>query len=305
SQSFSGMATFTPKSSPWMKTIGFGEENGLPYEPIKLLVLREHADLLKNLQAAIQLNEELKQANMTKSQMRMFQSSSKMLTMTIQEKESKDIGLLCEIRAVYLYRVDTSANPSEQTAHFLQLFGISQLQIRLATENVKKYVDCQIPYHYEQPLQQPSQSTASESDPDQSSSTNNNLSLKQNLKGPRPPSIFINLINTKPDEPEEKEPSVQQGPRKIAYGSEMKTEQAAQDLGFVCPISTMIMVDPVRASDGQAYEREYIQEIMKKPGAKSPMTKNPLGPDLIPDLELKQKIEDYLKQFPDHPLNPI
>ncbi|KAA6361522.1 MAG: hypothetical protein EZS28_042952 [Streblomastix strix] len=77
-------------------------------------------------------------------------------------------------------------------------------------------------------------------------------------------------------------------------------------MGFVCPLGIMIMYDPVRASDGQVYERVFIEEIVTRTGGKniSPLTRQHLTQELIPDLKLKKRIQAFLAKFPDHPLNP-
>lgn len=62
---------------------------------------------------------------------------------------------------------------------------------------------------------------------------------------------------------------------------------------FLCPIRHAVMRDPVIAGDGHSYEREAIERWIQSRG-RSPLTTNPLSLDtLIPNLNLKQQIDEY------------
>ena len=61
---------------------------------------------------------------------------------------------------------------------------------------------------------------------------------------------------------------------------------------FTCPITYDKMKDPVVASDGHSYERSAIEEILRGPHPISPLTRATLGPALVPNLNLRRRIED-------------
>ena len=59
-----------------------------------------------------------------------------------------------------------------------------------------------------------------------------------------------------------------------------------------------LMSDPVVAADGHSYEREAITKWIRSRGC-SPLTKAPLSLDmLVPNLNLKQQIEEFRMQAP-------
>ena len=62
---------------------------------------------------------------------------------------------------------------------------------------------------------------------------------------------------------------------------------------FTCPITYDKMKDPVVASDGHSYERSSIEEILRGPHPISPLTRAMLGTALVPNLNLRRRIEDY------------
>jgi hypothetical protein len=62
---------------------------------------------------------------------------------------------------------------------------------------------------------------------------------------------------------------------------------------FTCPITYDKMKDPVVASDGHSYERSAIEEILRGPHPLSPLTRATLGPALVPNLNLRRRIEDH------------
>ena len=61
-----------------------------------------------------------------------------------------------------------------------------------------------------------------------------------------------------------------------------------------CPITCCKYVDPVVATDGHTYEREAIVTVLGPGGTGlSPLTREPLGPHLIPNRALLRHIEGY------------
>lgn len=65
---------------------------------------------------------------------------------------------------------------------------------------------------------------------------------------------------------------------------------------YKCPISKELMRDPVVASDGHTYEREWIEKIMSRNGY-SPITREEfLFPFLIPNWNIRIAIEDYINK---------
>ena len=63
---------------------------------------------------------------------------------------------------------------------------------------------------------------------------------------------------------------------------------------FLCPITMERMRDPVVASDGNSYERSAIQQVLRSGHALSPLTREPLRPDvLIVNRNLRKRIESY------------
>ena len=61
---------------------------------------------------------------------------------------------------------------------------------------------------------------------------------------------------------------------------------------FSCPITQEVMKDPVVAKDGFTYERSAVTQWVAKHGT-SPMTRQALTMDFIPNVRLKSKIKDY------------
>lgn len=61
---------------------------------------------------------------------------------------------------------------------------------------------------------------------------------------------------------------------------------------FVCPITQEKMKDPVVATDGHSYERSAIEQVMRTT-RKSPLTREPLSSGLVPNRNLKARIETH------------
>ena len=53
------------------------------------------------------------------------------------------------------------------------------------------------------------------------------------------------------------------------------------------------MRDPVVASDGHSYERKAIEEVLRNSQPRSPLTREPLKADLVPNHALRRRIEDH------------
>jgi hypothetical protein len=68
---------------------------------------------------------------------------------------------------------------------------------------------------------------------------------------------------------------------------------------FLCPISQQIMYNPVTATDGNTYEKEEIERIIKFKKI-SPLTREELGEDVLENRNLKKRIEDFLQKNPQH-----
>ena len=81
---------------------------------------------------------------------------------------------------------------------------------------------------------------------------------------------------------------------------------------FKCPISLKLFQDPVICEDGITYEREEILKWFLQPASIppldntmriSPMTKKIISMNLIPNLALKNSIEDYFKNENNEPID--
>ena len=64
---------------------------------------------------------------------------------------------------------------------------------------------------------------------------------------------------------------------------------------FVCPITYEIFRDPVVAADGHTYEREAIEQWIRR-RARSPVTNLPLASrDLVPNINMKKLVADFVE----------
>jgi hypothetical protein len=74
---------------------------------------------------------------------------------------------------------------------------------------------------------------------------------------------------------------------------------------FICPITMLVMVDPVVANDGNTYERESIEQWIvysreQRGVAMSPINNRPLGDErLVENRSLRNRIETWMINF-DH-----
>ena len=60
-----------------------------------------------------------------------------------------------------------------------------------------------------------------------------------------------------------------------------------------CPITAEVMVDPVIASDGHSYEREALMQVIDEGNGLSPLTREPLAPQVIPNRTLLKRIRAW------------
>lgn len=75
----------------------------------------------------------------------------------------------------------------------------------------------------------------------------------------------------------------------------LKAEQSGDTPDeYVCPITLCLMKDPVIASDGNTYEREAIEKLIKHKTCKSPITREPINQSLIPNRNIKKLIDDFI-----------
>lgn len=80
----------------------------------------------------------------------------------------------------------------------------------------------------------------------------------------------------------------------------LATSQEDVPVEMVCAITHEIMSCPVIAEDGFTYEEAALKEWFDMGKVTSPMTNLPLNTtDYIPNVVLREKIEDYLKSFDD------
>jgi hypothetical protein len=72
--------------------------------------------------------------------------------------------------------------------------------------------------------------------------------------------------------------------------------QSAAPEAYLCPITHVIMTDPVSDPDGNSYERSAINEWLVSQQV-SPLTRQPLRADqLVPNRALKEAIESWHNQ---------
>ena len=73
-----------------------------------------------------------------------------------------------------------------------------------------------------------------------------------------------------------------------------ETQRALDDLlvepaDLCCPITLLLLADPVIATDGCVYERAAIRVVIEQ-GKLSPLILSPLEPDLFPAAKQKAKV---------------
>ncbi|GFR44211.1 hypothetical protein Agub_g5394 [Astrephomene gubernaculifera] len=65
---------------------------------------------------------------------------------------------------------------------------------------------------------------------------------------------------------------------------------------FICPITNVLMEDPVITSAGITYERYAIERALAK-DQRDPIARMPISPELIPNRALQDAIEHYNMHF--------
>ena len=66
---------------------------------------------------------------------------------------------------------------------------------------------------------------------------------------------------------------------------------------YICPITQDIMQDPVVISDGHTFERTAIEESFRINGLISPMTRNRVNQQLISNIALRKRIQDWSQDY--------
>ena len=66
---------------------------------------------------------------------------------------------------------------------------------------------------------------------------------------------------------------------------------------FICPITQDIMEDPVIIDDGHTFERTAIQQSFLISGFKSPITRAEVSNRLIPNIALRNRIQDWMQGY--------
>jgi hypothetical protein len=88
-------------------------------------------------------------------------------------------------------------------------------------------------------------------------------------------------------------------PFKVNTAKEVKIPAGLIPDNFRCPITQEIMLDPVMAMDGHAYEREAILQALEK-SMLSPMTGQPMDSKVvIPNHSMRSMIRDFLTKNPE------
>ena len=90
----------------------------------------------------------------------------------------------------------------------------------------------------------------------------------------------------------------------LQHGLDIKGLEKDIDPMMICPITHEIMRDPVSDNEGNNYEKSAITEWITRGNKNSPTTRQPLFlTDLIPNRELKDVIDNFLKDNPEHKLS--
>mmetsp|Transcript_40782 Transcript_40782/g.122870 ORF Transcript_40782/g.122870 Transcript_40782/m.122870 type:complete len:451 (-) Transcript_40782:304-1656(-) len=77
----------------------------------------------------------------------------------------------------------------------------------------------------------------------------------------------------------------------------VRTTSYVPDESLLCPISSVLPLDPVQAEDGFTYERSAIENLIKKKvfGLRSPVTGERMGPKLVPNDATRNAIEQLVR----------
>jgi hypothetical protein len=76
----------------------------------------------------------------------------------------------------------------------------------------------------------------------------------------------------------------------------MMSYQTEVEFDYLCPISKEVMTDPVVAADGQTYQRQNIEEWLRRGNRKSPLNGSDLSHTIITsNIFAKKVIEKHTK----------
>ena len=88
--------------------------------------------------------------------------------------------------------------------------------------------------------------------------------------------------------------------REVAFAAERRARRESFGLSnvhppdeFRCPLTLTAMRDPVVASDGHSYERKAIEEVLRGHHPRSPLTREALRAELVPNHALRRRIEEH------------
>ena len=92
--------------------------------------------------------------------------------------------------------------------------------------------------------------------------------------------------------------SQQQATIKDDSGSAVSVEPMKPPPEYVCPLSLELMTDPVLTSNGQCYDRAFIQKWLRQKQV-DPITNNKLrDKKLTPNIPLRKMIQDWMDKNP-------
>ena len=66
---------------------------------------------------------------------------------------------------------------------------------------------------------------------------------------------------------------------------------------YLCPITRDLMLDPVVASDGNTYERDAIEHILREGNGLSPFTRERLQPRVYPNIVLRGLVHEHFEEL--------
>lgn len=83
----------------------------------------------------------------------------------------------------------------------------------------------------------------------------------------------------------------------MEISADATTIRNAADEVFLCPLSSVLPLDPVTAEDGVTYERAAIEKVIKVQGRnlRSPITNEKMGRKLIPAVHTRHAIEQFVR----------
>lgn len=108
---------------------------------------------------------------------------------------------------------------------------------------------------------------------------------------------------TRPLQPAAPSPACCMRGRELTDEQRRLLDAHLEDLGgdalrktICCPVTHDVMQDPVVAADGHTYERAAIERSLAAKAC-SPMTNNPMGPELIPNIAVRALIDATLEKI--------